>query len=630
MKLSEMNPADVMLVKAGQAAQGESREQPKALKLSELKPDEVQIVQATKGVQVYDQPVGPEQASAVDRVIERVQDPARWEAIVKGTGPYVQKVNGNAVVQGDVPMVLPGGAIPKLTKAAVALAEGKGIGYMLGRTALSTAQGGAMSYAQDGPEGETFGEKVDRVKSNAKLSGGIQAAAEALPVAGKFVKAARNRIGSWASGVDESLISNYSTRTDQVNKVIRDSGGDMTEAADQVRTELTDGIQKAKGVINSTISNTLKGSSKEPTISIKPILERLKQAKANLNPNFKASEITEIDEMIASIQREASSTNADGLVSPTQLYEIKKFLREGSKGSYNKGGQIFMRGGDASRAAKGAAGEASDMIAIHTPEIAQADRQLSKLHNIEGRLNKNILAPGKPDGALMAAGSGANARNAATLRELEKFSGVPVSQRAKDLATAKVFAKPSITPVDGNGKAAARILIGGGIGYGVGDAEGAAIGAGLMSPLAIKAGINVGNVAGKLGSQFPNVAKAVRDNPVAAQAVTQIVKGQIDRANPPNRDELGQPKLGKNLKGEDRWAARGVEKLGIDRELASSLMSSKEGKRLLIEASDMSPGSAGLSRILKRIEAMKGQSHDSRTTSSPAVPRLERKPSSGR
>ena len=59
----------------------------------------------------------------------------------------------------------------------------------------------------------------------------------------------------------------------------------------------------------------------------------------------------------------------------------------------------------------------------------------------------------------------------------------------------------------------------------------------------------------------------------------------------------------KEPKGESKWAKNGLEKLGIqDRKIASELMNSKEGRTLLIEASDLEPGSAKMKKIKERIE----------------------------
>lgn len=579
------------------------------------------------GEQVYEKPVGPEQASAVDRFKERVQDPERWKAVLNNTGAYADK----SIVAGTPPMAIPGTAIPKVAQAATALAEGQGLGYLAGRTALSTAQGAVMSAA-DRKKGESWQDTIDRAKEGAKLSGGIQLAAESLPVIGKVAGAVTRKIGSALSGVDENIIKNYASRTDEVNSLIKKSGGDMTAAADQVRTELSDGIQKTKKALNSQITVALNKASPEKNVSIQPLIDQLEASKVKLNPNYKADAIADIDEMIAAIKSDAGP---EGMVNAAGLYQAKQFLNEGSKGAYNKGGQIFTRASEAAQAAKSAAGKARAIIGTVSKDVSAADGQLSKLHAIEGRLNRNLLAPGKPDGALFAAGSGANPRNAATLRSLEEISGVPVSQRANDLATAKTFANPSLLPSDSTGKIVGRIAAGAGVGYLADGEKGAYIGGAVASPMALKAGINAANYAKSFASKLPSLGKLIRENPIAAQTIVQLTSGQIRRANEPApeltpevNDYFQQnPQLLQNVKdpairaqlqkgtsrgpaerGEAKWASNGLSKLGIqDQELKVQLLQSKEGKRLLIEASDLPAGSARMQRINEKIQKQWGK-----------------------
>lgn len=626
MKLSELNAADVTVVTPAEApAQTEG---PAPLRLSEISPDAVKLVQ--RGAVVYDKPVGPEQATAFDRFKARVSDPERWRAILTGEGPYARK----DIVQGDAPLVIPAGTVPRLAKAATALAEGKGLGFAAARTALSAGQGAAMS-AMDRKEGESWGDTADRMKSGAKLSGGIQIAAEAVPYVGKALGWSARKLSSATSGIDENLIQNYSNRTDEVNQLIKENGGDITAAADQVRSELASGIQSAKRKLNGQISAALDQAAPETSVSVQPIIERLEAAKSKLNPNFKAGAIADIDDMIAAIKSEAK----DGSVGVSSLYQIKQFLNEGSASAYNKGGQIFTRAGEAARAAKDAAGQAREMLKPVASAISEADAQLSKLHAIERRLNKNLLAAGKPDGALMAAGSGANPRNAANLRELERISGVPVSQRARDLATAREFANPSLLPVGSTGKVVGRMAVGAGLGYMADGNEGAAIGSALASPMALKVGINALSAGRQIAGHLPNVARTIRQNPVASTAVTQLVAGQIRRANEPDQAPEGTPMEGAPRlmdapkTGPERWARSGLEKLGIsDQELASRLLQSKEGKRLLIEASDLPKGSPRLMRIMDQIEKGWVTSHGNESPSrAPSeVLRRRREPAGGR
>lgn len=505
-----------------------------------------------------------------DDFIDKLKDPARWQAIFNNTGPY-----SSEVVAGTPPFVAPGTVIPKIAKVAGALAKGEGIGYALGRTGLSAGQGAVMS-ALDTKKNYSTEEKIKQTKNGALLSGGIQIASESLPYIGKAVGTAARKISSNLTGVDESLIQNYSNKTDEINKLIKQSGGDMTALADQARTELSSGIQKAKSNINAKISKAFENVDPNTVVSVKPILEKLNAAKNALNPNYKAAAISEIDEIINSISNEAK----EGTVSLSSLYQTKQFLNENAKSAYNKGGQIFTRASESARAAKDAANSARDMLKEFSPEISEADSFLTKLHQIEGRLNKNLLTPGKPDIALFTAGSGANPRNASTLRELEKISKVPVMQKALDLATAKEFAKPSFLATDSTGKTLTRMAAGAGAGYLIDGERGAVLGGALSSPMALKTGINAVNIAKK----SPSIANFIRENPAAAQTIVQTISSQV-----------------KKYKGESLWIQKGADKLGID----PDSITSKKGKQLLIEASDLPENSKKLLEIKQKLKELK-------------------------
>ena len=88
-----------------------------------------------------------------------------------------------------------------------------------------------------------------------------------------------------------------------------------------------------------------------------------------------------------------------------------------------------------------------------------------------------------------------------------------------------------------------------------------------------------------------------------------------------------------SAKGENRWAQSGAEKLGIkDQAMTQELMQSKEGKRLLIEASDLAPGSKRLKQIQNQLSQglEKSNGTEPSTVSTTAVLQRKRHPSSGR
>ena len=486
-------------------------------------------------------------------------------------------------------------------------------GAGLGATAGASLKNVINSYIdpEQAPKTNTeaITNPIEEGMMNAAFQGAGNIVAKGISAAAPYVKSGiksgATKLASAISGESEKVIETYAKNTDDVNKIIKSSGGDMTAAADNVRSELSAGIQKAKNAINNKISKTLEASGNTARIDETPILNALNTAKSKLNPNFDASAIAEIDDMVSTIMAEAKTGRSDGGLTADGLYRAKKFLNDAAKSSYTKDGQIFSRSDAASRAAKYASDQARNAIKESVPEIAQADKELSRLYQIESRMNKNLLAPGKPDAALFAAGEGNNLRNAATLRELEKVSGVPVMKRIEQLASARSFASPSLIPSGTTGKVAARMGAGALVGGLMDGPEGALIGGALASPLTLKYGINAMNQASKISNMFPSFTGFVKQNPVAGQAVIRLLAGEIkDFAEIPQEaiqyiqqnPELVAQKEEPQLKGEALWMQKGADKLGLIVENPT-----KAQRTLLMEASDLPENSKRLPIIKSKL-----------------------------
>lgn len=113
----------------------------------------------------------------------------------------------------------------------------------------------------------------------------------------------------------------------------------------------------------------------------------------------------------------------------------------------------------------------------------------------------------------------------------------------------------------------------------------------LQIPEAAKAQLvenmaSVGQITANSARGGHLAGKGLRD---AGSGMSKVAEGEQD----PNR---------KPAKGADKWATDGAARLGLDGASAEKLLQSKEGKRLLIEASDLKPGSARLQRIREQIQ----------------------------
>lgn len=486
---------------------------------------------------------------------------------------------------------------------------GAGLGAMFGASLKNVINSYIDPQQAPKSDSEAIKNVIEEGAANAAFQGAGNIVAKGISAAAPYVKSGiksgATKLASAISGESEKTIETYAKNTDAVNKIIKSSGGDMTAAADNIRAELSSGVQKAKNAINNRISKTIEASGNTARIDETPILDALNTAKSKLNPNFDASAIAEIDDMVSTIMAEAKTGRSDGGLTADGLYRAKKFLNEAAKSSYTKDGQIFSRSDAASRAAKYASDRAREAIRQNVPEIAQADKELSRLYQIESRMNKNLLSPGKSDSALFAAGEGANPRNAATLRELEKVSGVPVMQRIEQLSSARAFANPAVIPSGTTGKVAARMGTGALIGGLLDGTEGALIGGALASPLTLKYGINAINQASKISNRFPSFTGFLKQNPVAGQSILRLLAGEVkDLTEIPqeavqyiqqNPDLVAQ-KEESQPKGEALWMKKGADKLGVIIENPT-----KAQRTLLMEASDLPENSKKLETIRQKL-----------------------------
>jgi len=107
----------------------------------------------------------------------------------------------------------------------------------------------------------------------------------------------------------------------------------------------------------------------------------------------------------------------------------------------------------------------------------------------------------------------------------------------------------------------------------------------------------------KAASGVKEVAKAEPFVPATKTAVTNTVlnfKRPESNVLPFQAPKAADAKP----KGEEKWANDGAKKLidsGIDQKLIEQLKQDPKGKKLLIEASDLTPGSKGMEGVMKRI-----------------------------
>jgi len=388
---------------------------------------------------------------------------------------------------------------------------------------------------------ESVGEAAELVAGGA-LTGAISGAAlkglqKGGAVAGRVIKRASKRIGvdkafdkvaSQTSGVAEKNIKTFRKQTNEVNKIIKEVGGDFQEATNIAKENLANNIRTTRQELGKQIGDEIEKSLPDKIISVKSIIRKMTKVKDGLDEKFNAEAIEQIDDLIRFTGQKGER------LSLGELFKLKMELQGRARRGFQKAGTIFPPSGATIRAEKAALIEASKILNESSPAIKAANGKLSQLHTIEDEINKSLLKIGAPEGTFLAAGAGLNQRNVRSLRKLGEITGTDVLGEAEKLSAARAFSTPSLTPGGGAEKTgffAARLATGAGVGGAISAAvggdpiTGAAIGAALSSPAALKKFIQ----ANKVSKDILTSALRSLNNPSVRSIVSRAAaQGNID------------------------------------------------------------------------------------------------------
>jgi len=323
---------------------------------------------------------------------------------------------------------------------------------------------------------------------------GVRKAAQSLKPSEKAIEKAidvATKIPSGITGLPRETVKNYIKYFDEIEDVLKKYDGDIAVAADDVREEFQRQIQAARRKNSAAITESLEQLYPEKTVDVSNVVDELSQQRAKLNPRLRPDEVAEIDELITTIQAAAPGNEASVPV----LFDIKELLQERASRAYQKAGQFFVPGKASQRAAKEAARVARIDLNKAAPEIAEANKKLKRLHEVEDRISKNLITPGKSEGLLLTAGRQPGGRRAQQLRLAEEAAGKDFTTQARILSAAKDIERAGLLPGPETGVTATRIGLGGVAGYALGGPTGAAIGAALTSPLAFKTAVKSGMIS---------------------------------------------------------------------------------------------------------------------------------------
>lgn len=342
------------------------------------------------------------------------------------------------------------------------------------------------------------------------------------------------KVASTTSGIPQKDIETYAKNVDEINGMIKEFGGDTALASDEVKIRLKNAIAKARTELGEGIGTTLKELPDDKVFPTKPIIEKLNEVKGQLNQFTKEAERAQIDEFINMVKKVAGNKKN---ISIQDVNVIKQYLQDSSSKSFVKNGAIFPPDRDVARAARAGYFQAKSILDDVSPVIKEANQQLHQMHVLEESMNKNLIAAGKPEASLLAAGAAENSRNANVLKQLGELTGTEPLKEAQKVSAMRSFADTQLLPQgERTGYVAARILGGAGLGAGIAEISGGdwktggLIGAAATGPSALKAFINATNISGKA------INKAVQqlENP----NVRSVVIRELGTAGSAGQDKL--------------------------------------------------------------------------------------------
>ncbi len=343
---------------------------------------------------------------------------------------------------------------------------------------------------------------------------------------------ATKKAGHALTGVAEKDIDTFIKRTNKVEDMAKKYGDDVQSAVDDARLGILDDVKSARQDLNNKISKEI-STSGDKIVSSTTASDSLNNWKKKLNKVNDADEIRQIDKEIQNLKQLADE-NGDILAS--DLFSSYNRLKKVGSGAFQEGGQLFVPGSSAQKAAKDASREIRKVISSELPETSEALRKLSLLHKAEDTAGKGLLKEGAPAAQFATAGR-SNTRQRKALGQLEAITGSPITQKAEDVAAMQSFGNPSVLPVDQTGKSLTRMGVGTGAGLLLGGTPGAVVGTIATSPMALKYGIKAGKVIGNIGEKAFSIpvdalAKTMGvtadfiSNPKNAAVVRQVIMQQ--------------------------------------------------------------------------------------------------------
>lgn len=331
--------------------------------------------------------------------------------------------------------------------------------------------------------------------------------AGALPKVGKtLVRGGETAYNAAKTGMKSAAAKGFETMTGgspeaykayldefkAVKDLNRKYGVDTQTAANDLRKGIRTDIKTRKSQLNAEIGDALSAADPGQAVDAGPIVDKLMEAKAGLDPKIDADQLKVLDDTLNLV---TSSADEGGMLSPQQAYRLQKRLQRDSRNSFVKDGQ-FIKGLDsAKKGLKDAYSQSIKTVGEAIPEVRSANKQLSDLYDLQATTPKPIIGSDKKSykpWALERAGL-LNGTEAEELKRLGDWTGQDYGLKAKQFGAYSKFAKTPVMAYDSTGKAAARMGLGALTGQAAGDtpeerALYGLLGAAASSPTAWKLG----------------------------------------------------------------------------------------------------------------------------------------------
>jgi len=364
---------------------------------------------------------------------------------------------------------------------------GAGLGGALGKSAENALE--ALLLEDQKSREEIYRDPV--LEGVATVAG--ESAGQMLPVIGSGIKKGAKKLASSMSKIPERVLEVYAERAPQVKKLASSTHDDLLQGADAIRTNIQDKTASFKTAQNARISGSL-AKDGQKMVDMSSAATVLQDNIKKLKPDLHEKEIARMQEALNKIIDMGQASGNALYMSADDAYDVQKFLQ--SQAEYLQPGQAFKKKDFVDISMERAASRARQSLKGVAPEISAANAEIGKIRRLDKNINKNLIAPDKPFGALMTAGSGENQLGRSQLKRVGEAVGEDFLPEAENLAAASYFNNAGILPREKTGASLVPMITGGS--YALNEASegnygnamaGLAMGA-LGSPLAIKGTIN--------------------------------------------------------------------------------------------------------------------------------------------